>query len=119
MFQQDQKLAERNQRIVSWMVVPALIFLMIAALVVPALVEPSERPPVESMFDDDATRTPTLTPTATPTPEDVNTSVPADEQRTEQHVFCTIVNADLCVTVAFTGERRAAPAALTGRSGDT
>ncbi len=67
---EQKKLAERNQRIISWMVVPALIILMIAALVVPALVEPSDHPPVESIFELEETITPTVTPTPTSTPEE-------------------------------------------------
>lgn len=104
MFTQDQ-LAERNQRRVSWMVVPALVLLMIAALVVPALIEPSEHPPVESIFnDEDATATPTITPTPQSTPDNTDNTEPTQEaeQHTEKTVFCTMVNVGLCFGQAFT-----------------
>lgn len=98
MLTQDQ-LAERNQRIVSWMIVPLLILFMIAALIVPALIEPSEHPPVESMFDGDATLTPTTTPTITPTPADATTSTPASVPRVEQQMLCDVAHVSLCMAV--------------------
>lgn len=70
-------LAERNQRLIGWLVVPLLVIIMIAALIAPVFIEPSNTPPVEAIFDHD--ETPTITPTLTLTPEPDATPAPGGE----------------------------------------
>lgn len=77
MFEDYDELAERNHRLVSWLVVPLLVIFMIAALIAPVFIEPSETPPVEAIFEHEAT--PTLTTTPTTPPGGVATPIPGGE----------------------------------------